>query len=235
MDQVPRSTGLVVFLSGVMCMNEFAAASSSRFVPLPEREDLQIAWPTPNRSLRTQPDRFFATTRANTDYGRPGWTRNCGKRFHRGCDVAPARKTSTGKSTVVYFSDCESGAEYRSEEPVVVPHDDIFSVFDAVVIESVREEDESDFGRHVVLSHQWPGTGQTFYTLYGHMAVVDVRVGQEVRKGDRLGTMGQTSRSADARNWLSIVPHLHFEVWNEKKKAYNPEEFLEKYSPRDGN
>src|ERR1051325_6220483 len=89
---------------------------SERFVPLPLDESLQIAWPTPNRALFTAPDRFFARTRANPDYGKPGFTRDCGRRFHRGIDIAPVRVTGKGETTRVIFRSEERrvGKECRS-------------------------------------------------------------------------------------------------------------------------
>jgi hypothetical protein len=86
------------------------------FVPLPAAELLRIAWPTPNHNLIAAPDRFFARTRANPDYGKPGWTRDCGKRFHRGCDIAPVHLTPTGKTTRVTFTDCATGGSYRRRQ-----------------------------------------------------------------------------------------------------------------------
>jgi hypothetical protein len=213
-------------------MNESVAGQPIRFVPLPAQETLHVAWPTPNRFLRATPDLFFAKTRANADYGKPGWTRNCGRRFHRGCDISPVQKSATGKTAIVFFTDCESDTEYKSEEPTFTPLDDVFSVFDGIVDEAVVDEKESDFGLHVVLMHHWPDSRRPFYTLYGHLAEVEVEVGRPIKKGGRIGMMGKTSRVADARNWLSIVPHLHFEVWNENKKAYNPEIFLHQFAPR---
>jgi murein DD-endopeptidase MepM/ murein hydrolase activator NlpD len=43
--------------------------------------------------------------------------------------------------------------------------------------------------------------------------------------------MGQTSRSADARNWMAIAPHLHFEVRDADGHAYDPVEFLKRFLP----
>src|SRR5262245_43255478 len=59
---------------------------ASLFVSLPEQEHLELAWPTVNHFLRSAPDKFFARTRVNSDYGKPGWTRDCGRRAHFGCD-----------------------------------------------------------------------------------------------------------------------------------------------------
>jgi len=230
--KVAQLKGVALPLFGICFMNESLAGQPIRFVPLPAQQALHVAWPTRNQSLRSTPELFFATTRENADYGKPGWTRNCGKRFHRGCDISPVRKSATGKTTIVFFSACESQTEYKSEEPTFIPHDEIFSVYAGVVEEAVLIEKESDFGLHIVLMHHWPGTRRPFYTLYGHLAEVHAEVGRPIKKGERIGLMGQTSRIADARNWLSVVPHLHFEVWNEEKKAYNPAVFLDHYAPR---
>jgi hypothetical protein len=184
------------------------------FAPLPN-EQIQVAWPTPNHFLFDAPEKFFARTRVNPDYGKPGWTRDCGKRFHRGCDIAPVSVTPTGKMTTVIFTDCATGKDFESVEPTFVPHDEVFQVFEGKVVEVVDDERKSDFGKHVVVEHRWPGSGDKFFTLYAHLAEVTGR-----------WRMGQTSRSADARNWMAIAPHLHFEVRDAAGNNYDPVEFL---------
>ena len=199
------------------------------FLPLPAGESLRLAWPTPSRSLCSDPAQYLAQTRANADYGKPGWTRDCGKRFHRGCDIAPARATATGGTTTVRFSDCLRNTEYDSEEKVVIPHDEIFAVAEGMVAEANHDAGRSDFGLYAVLRHAWPVSGDPFFTLYGHLNTLSVQAGDTVPGGARIGTMGQTSRSADARNWMSIAPHLHFEAWNRDGLPYDPLEFLQTY------
>jgi murein DD-endopeptidase MepM/ murein hydrolase activator NlpD len=54
-------------------------------------------------------------------------------------------------------------------------------------------------GNLVVLRH-----GDRFLSLYGHLDVVDVRVGQTLRQGERLGTVGNSGWSTN--------PHLHYEI-----------------------
>lgn len=184
-----------------------------------------LAWPTRRRDLFDESSGYFARTRANARYGLPGWTRDCGKRFHRGCDIAPVRAIETGRFTTVIFSNCEDGREYPSEEPVVEPDDDIFAVADGEVAEVNTRETESDFGLLVAVRHAW-GQGAGYHTLYGHLASVDVRPGQLVRAGACLGRMGATSRSAEARNWMAIAPHLHFEVIALNGRAHDPVEYL---------
>jgi murein DD-endopeptidase MepM/ murein hydrolase activator NlpD len=193
-----------------------------QFVPLPSDETIVLAWPTPNQFLFDAPEKFFARTRVNPDYGKPGWTRDCGKRFHRGCDIASVNLTGTGETTRVIFTDCATGKDFSSDEPTFVPHDHVFRVFDGEVSERVDDKNASDFGKHVVIEHRWPRSGQKFFTLYAHLAEIDI-------SGERIGRMGQTSRSADARNWMAIAPHLHFEVWNADRRPYDPAEFLRRF------
>lgn len=47
--------------------------------------------------------------------------------------------------------------------------------------------------------------GGGFFTLFGHDDRVDVRQGQAVKRGDRLGTVGNSG-------WGVATPHLHYEV-----------------------
>ena len=201
------------------------------FVPLPVGEPLCVTWPTPNQQLASAPERFFARTRVNPDFGKPGWTRDCGRRFHRGCDIAPVCVTGTGQQTLVTFTDCATGADFVSREPTWIPHDEVRNILPGRIVEAVTDETASDFGRHVVIEHRWPKSGTAFYSLYGHLADVSIAAGASLAKGDRLGKMGQTARSADARNWLAIAPHLHFEVWDGAGFAYDPGEFLQTFLP----
>lgn len=55
------------------------------------------------------------------------------------------------------------------------------------------------YGNHVVVDHQ-NGTK----TLYAHLSVLSVSVGQKVNRGSTLGQMGSTGRSTGT--------HLHFEI-----------------------
>lgn len=54
-------------------------------------------------------------------------------------------------------------------------------------------------GNAIVLSH-----GYGIETLYGHMSELDVKKGQRVKRGERIGAMGSTGRSTG--------PHLHYQI-----------------------
>ncbi|MFV8826205.1 peptidoglycan DD-metalloendopeptidase family protein [Alkalihalobacterium sp. APHAB7] len=54
-------------------------------------------------------------------------------------------------------------------------------------------------------------------TLYAHLASIDVRVGQTVAKGQKIGVMGTTGNSTGI--------HLHFEVY-QNSKLQNPMDYL---------
>ncbi len=182
-----------------------------------------LCWPTLSRGLFRAPERYIARTRVNQDYGRPGWTRECGRRFHRGVDIAPVRMRPAGREVCVLFTDCATGREYDSSEPAWIPEDDVFSVRAGELVECNGDPDASDLGCYVVVRH--PGE---FFTLYAHLADLAADPGRPIAAGDRLGSMGQTSRSADARNWMAIAPHLHFEVIAADGGAHDPLEFLVK-------
>jgi len=68
------------------------------------------------------------------------------------------------------------------------------------------------YGRMVEIDH-----GYGFRTRYGHLHSIDVRRGDEVTTGQKLGGMGSTGRST--------ATHLHYEVWF-NGNHYDPERFL---------
>lgn len=65
-------------------------------------------------------------------------------------------------------------------------------------------EPSPGWGNVVVLAHRLPGTDRIIQTLYAHLAKRDVRVGQLVSRGQRIGSIG----TAGGR----YLAHLHFEA-----------------------
>ncbi len=68
------------------------------------------------------------------------------------------------------------------------------------------------YGQCVILSH-----GKGYYTLYAHCSEVFVDVGQEVREGERIASVGETGSL--------IGPALHFEI-RQGRKALDPAAWL---------
>lgn len=68
------------------------------------------------------------------------------------------------------------------------------------------------YGNYILLSH-----GQEEFTLYAHMQYLFVRVGQQVKQGQILGTVGETGAATG--------PHLHFELFH-LDTGYDPAEAL---------
>jgi murein DD-endopeptidase MepM/ murein hydrolase activator NlpD len=58
---------------------------------------------------------------------------------------------------------------------------------------------EGGYGKVLVLDH-----GYGVKTRFAHLSAVDVKVGDHVKRGDRIGAVGNTGRSTG--------PHLHYEV-----------------------
>jgi len=214
-------------------MSYLRSTESAAFIPLPVRNNILLTWPTLNDQLHLNPDSFFARTPVNPDYGKPGWTRDCGKRFHRGCDIAPVNKQSDGMLHTVMFSDCHTGTEFAGREPGWIPQDDVFAVCSGVAVELNNDADSSTCGKYIILEHRWPESGEAFYSLYAHLETINISVGAVVKAGDTIGRMGCSSSSADAREWMAIAPHLHLEFWNDNGESFDPAEMLRKFIPHE--
>jgi murein DD-endopeptidase MepM/ murein hydrolase activator NlpD len=72
------------------------------------------------------------------------------------------------------------------------------------------------FGHSIFVSH-----GYGIITRYGHLASSTVRVGQRVKRGDVIGTVGSTGRSTG--------PHLHYELLVHQRNVDPVKYILEEY------
>lgn len=58
-------------------------------------------------------------------------------------------------------------------------------------------------GLHVIIEHRLK-TGETFYSVYGHLDSASVTAGQDVKPGEMIGTVGMTGNTS--------APHLHLQT-----------------------
>ena len=113
-------------------------------------------------------------------------------RFHEGVDIKPVSRTA-------------------DDEPL----DYIHAIDDGVVVYVNAVEEDSNYGKYVVVEHWW--TGSPFYSLYAHMASVHVGIGQEMQQGERLGRLGYTGVGINRRR-----AHVHFEINLLINRAFQP-------------
>ena len=103
-------------------------------------------------------------------------------RFHEGIDIRPMRRTRTGN-----------------------PIDEVRTVADGVVVYVNQSSGHSNYGKYIVIEHQW---GESpYYSLYAHLSRVSVAVGDWVDQGNAIGVMGYTGRGVNRSR-----AHLHLEV-----------------------
>jgi len=85
----------------------------------------------------------------------------------------------------------------------------IFAPADGIVTMVGRNK---GYGNMVAISHL-----NNLQTRYGHLQDIMVRKGQKVKRGDVIGTVGNTGRSTG--------PHLHFEILA-KNRPVNPADYI---------
>ncbi len=72
----------------------------------------------------------------------------------------------------------------------------VMSTADGLVVKAGKD---GSLGKYVVINH-----GYGLKTKYGHLSKLDVKRGQKVKRGEKIGAMGSTGKSTG--------PHLHYEV-----------------------
>ncbi len=83
----------------------------------------------------------------------------------------------------------------------------LHSAYDGKVVILHHNDYLKDYGPLLVLEHEF--NGNLFYTLYGHLTLSSLHmttIGQEVKQGELIGYIGDTSENGI---W---TPHLHFQV-----------------------
>lgn len=100
------------------------------------------------------------------------------------------------------------------------------------VVRYVDPEGKTNAGCYISIWHDnkgqipgMPASEKRFYTNYFHLkqgTLINVEKGDEIKKGQQLGIVGQTGRVTG--------PHLHFEIRKQNKKSIDPFPFIESYS-----
>ncbi len=88
------------------------------------------------------------------------------------------------------------------------PGEKVFAVLDGTIHSFANNQAERDYGPTIILEHK-VSDDLTFYTLYGHLTTDSLRsihVGQSVKKGDVIGSIGSRNENG---NW---PPHLHLQI-----------------------
>lgn len=86
----------------------------------------------------------------------------------------------------------------------------IYATGDGTVIRV--EKNKSGYGNNILIDH-----GYGYKTRYAHLNTIKVKKGEKVKRGQEIGTMGNTGKST--------APHLHYEVIK-NNKTVNPINFF---------
>ncbi len=171
--------------------------------------------PTDNDALfRGKPEQFYMYTDRDFEgvKSRPwqggtyGFTRNQqrvgGKivltKFHEGIDVSPVRRDASGE-----------------------PLDEVRAIESGRVVHTSNDAKDSNYGKLAIVEHDVDGT--PVYSVYAHLATVDVRPGQNLAQGDRIGRLGYTGAGINQRR-----AHLHLEIallWHDQFESWHPLNF----------
>ena len=159
--------------------------------------DLQL--PTENHHLLSgEPDKFYmyvdrtfegATTKP-WEGGGFGFVRTpirVGQdvvltKFHEGIDIQPVKRDKAGN-----------------------PLDLVMAVAEGTVVHASTVAGRSNYGKYVVVEHKLDG--DSFFSVYAHLAEIIVKPGDPVKPGSVLGRMGYTGAGIDRTR-----AHVHLEM-----------------------
>ena len=167
----------------------FVSSGVGQVKPEPDRIPWQL--PTENHFLlQDEPKKFFQPTISRRLIsGMFGFTRTSQpeparifERFHKGIDIRPLRRDARGE-----------------------PLDPVRACAAGVVVRINDNAKISDYGKQVIVRHDWGGL--PVYSLYAHLGSVCVRVGQILPAGEPLGVLGWTGPGL-----VQSRAHLHWEI-----------------------
>lgn len=94
------------------------------------------------------------------------------------------------------------GIDFWTNQPA-----EIFAPFDGTIHSFKNNKNFGDYGPTIILEH-YNHLGK-FYTLYGHLSaasLADKIVGQELKSGERIASLGPPEENGN------YAPHLHFQI-----------------------
>lgn len=167
--------------------------------PLSTAAPYEVRLPTANDLLyRNQPEKFYMhVDRTFEGQTSKAWEGGCfgfsrtpirlnGEvimvKFHEGIDIAPLEREKSGN-----------------------PLDPVNSIADGKVVHISPVAGLSNYGKYVVVEHLWDNS--PIYSIYAHLSSVQVKVGDPVKLGDKLGQMGFTGAGIDRTR-----SHVHLEI-----------------------
>ena len=99
----------------------------------------------------------------------------------------------------------------RGNLPTADRGDTVVAAAAGRVVTSAHQGSANGFGNLVKIDH-----GSGWFTYYAHLDTRAVAAGTTVRQGQKIGTLGNTSKPGN-----NISPHLHFEVRNDASYPAN--------------
>ena len=193
-----------------------------RFSPemAPAEEPIKIILPTDNQGLLTGDyagfyqyvKRDFEGQKSDPwEGGQYGFVRNPKRigsqiiytRFHGGMDIRPLHRDASGE-----------------------PEDIVRAIADGQVVYANPDPLGSNYGRYVVIQHDFGGC--PYFSLYAHLKMTSVSAGESISQGTGIGVLGYSGEGIDRERahvhlGLNLLMNGGFDNW------------FAKYFPRDGN
>ena len=147
-------------------------------------------FPTANHALFEPGNelKFFVPTAPDKPWmtGNFGCVRTDGRQMHEGIDIRCLQRDKRGE-----------------------PTDPVMATADGTVVYFNTKPSLSNYGNYIVLRHVVEGV--EIYSLYAHLHEIrpGLKIGQSVKAGETIATMGRTSNTADITKERA---HVHFEL-----------------------
>ena len=123
-------------------------------------------------------------------------------RFHEGIDIKPLHRDEHGE-----------------------PTDEIRAIADGKVVYATLVAGYSNYGKYIVIEHNFGGS--PYYSLYGHLSKIDVRVGDVVHQSQHIAVMGYTGvginrERAHVHLELNLILSHKFQEWYDAVHPHDP-------------